>query len=81
MEWIIADKDVNPIGTVSEEEGIAIIRRGIEEYDKQTAWEKHRHGHWINGYRRQSCSVCGYRGMRSWDYCPSCGSRMDEVTE
>ena len=40
-----------------------------------------RHGHWINGYKRQSCSVCRCRGARSWNYCPNCGSQMDEVEE
>ncbi len=35
------------------------------------------HGEWKDGYKRQSCSVCNYRGMRSWNYCPYCGTRMD----
>lgn len=33
-------------------------------------------GEWIDGYKRQSCSVCHYRGMRSWNYCPHCGADM-----
>lgn len=34
------------------------------------------HGEWKDGYKRQSCSVCHYRGMRSWNYCPNCGADM-----
>lgn len=34
------------------------------------------HGEWVDGYKRQSCSVCNYRGMRSWNYCPYCGADM-----
>lgn len=34
------------------------------------------HGEWVDGYKRQSCSVCHYRGMRSWNYCPNCGADM-----
>ena len=35
------------------------------------------HGEWVDGYKRQSCSACHYRGMRSWNYCPNCGAKMD----
>ena len=37
------------------------------------------HGEWIDGYKRQSCSVCHYRGMRSWNYCPNCGAKMEVI--
>ena len=33
-------------------------------------------GKWIDGNHRQTCSVCLYRGMRSWSFCPSCGADM-----
>lgn len=36
-----------------------------------------RHGRWNNGYEVQNCSECGYRGKRSYHYCPKCGARMD----
>lgn len=36
-----------------------------------------RHGRWNNGYEVQNCSECGYRGKRSYHYCPSCGAAMD----
>lgn len=36
-----------------------------------------RHGRWNNGYEVQNCSECGYRGKRSYKYCPNCGARMD----
>lgn len=36
------------------------------------------HGEWIDGTKRQTCSICRYRGVHSWTYCPNCGSKMDE---
>lgn len=33
-------------------------------------------GQWIDGSYRQTCSVCRYRGRRSWLFCPSCGASM-----
>lgn len=36
-----------------------------------------RRGRWNNGYEVQNCSECGYRGKRSYHYCPKCGARMD----
>lgn len=39
------------------------------------------HGEWVDGYKRQSCSVCNYRGMRSWNYCPYCGADMRGGTD
>ena len=48
-----------------------------------------KHGHWIrlNGDSRFMCSVCKWKENvptcngepTIWDYCPSCGARMDEV--
>ena len=35
-------------------------------------------GKWIDGYKRQRCSSCGYRGVRSWNFCPYCGAKMEE---
>ena len=35
-----------------------------------------RKGKWIDGYHRQVCSVCKYRGFKSWAFCPNCGARM-----
>ena len=35
------------------------------------------HGRWLEGNSRQPCSVCRYRGMKSWNYCPNCGAKMD----
>ena len=34
-------------------------------------------GKWIDGYKRQRCSICRYSGVRSWEYCPKCGARME----
>lgn len=33
-------------------------------------------GYWGEGNRRQPCSVCAYRGNKSWAYCPACGAKM-----
>ena len=33
-------------------------------------------GEWIDGFSRQTCSVCKYRGYRSWKFCPNCGAEM-----
>jgi len=33
-------------------------------------------GKWIDGYKRQTCSVCKQRGYRSWNFCPNCGCDM-----
>lgn len=35
------------------------------------------HGRWLEGNNRQPCSVCRYRGQKSWKYCPNCGAKMD----
>lgn len=38
-------------------------------------------GKWIDGTKRQTCSICRYRGVRSWNYCPSCGAKMETSHE
>ena len=35
------------------------------------------HGRWLEGNGRQPCSKCKYRGIKSWNYCPNCGAKMD----
>ena len=35
-----------------------------------------KHGRWLDGNSRQPCSVCRYRGMKSWHFCPNCGADM-----
>ena len=34
------------------------------------------HGEWLDGYKIQTCSLCKYRGKKSWTFCPHCGARM-----
>ena len=42
-----------------------------------------RHGEWVKkwhtGFHMElsCCSVCGHYAAVLWDYCPSCGARMD----
>lgn len=47
-----------------------------------------KHGRWIGkpiaGYSTVRCSVCKEtfaENMGRWNYCPSCGARMDEGSE
>lgn len=42
--------------------------------------EERKTGKWIDGYKRQTCSVCKKRGYRSWNFCPSCGAKMEAET-
>lgn len=42
--------------------------------------EKRKTGKWIDGYKRQTCSVCKQRGYRSWSFCPNCGAKMEAET-
>lgn len=49
-----------------------------------------KHGHWIDDWDI-GCSVCSecddsflwedFNGVREFNYCPTCGCKMDEVTE
>lgn len=46
------------------------------------------HGHWIDGGVWDVCSVCGraflkvhLNGNPTFNYCPNCGAKMDEVSE
>ena len=38
-------------------------------------------GQWLDGYKRQTCSLCKGKGVRSWNYCPYCGADMREVDD
>ena len=40
-----------------------------------------RHGEWMDGFSRQICSVCLYRGCKAFNYCPNCGAKMERVEE
>lgn len=51
--------------------------------------ETPKHGHWVNnGFEPVRCSVCGITvdaingipwAIKSFNYCPHCGAKMDEV--
>ena len=62
-----------------------IFVQNMSDIDRQTIQnlpaieaEPIKHGRWID----EKCSVCNY-GVESWNvgtnYCPNCGSHMDEV--
>lgn len=49
-----------------------------------------KHGHWIDDWDIgcSACSECDdsflwedFNGVREFDYCPTCGAKMDEVTD
>ena len=48
-----------------------------------------RHGRWVEQEKytfgtMYDCSICGTRILdngHSWNYCPNCGAKMDEVSE
>lgn len=48
------------------------------DYEPTIEAEPVRHGRWLKGSVRQPCSVCRYKGVRSWKYCPLCGAKMDK---
>lgn len=53
------------------------VQRCIEAIDHVPAAEvepKRYPGFWIEGYSRQKCSMCAYRGYRSFKFCPNCGN-------
>ena len=33
-------------------------------------------GEWLDGFSRQTCSICKYRGYKAYKYCPNCGAKM-----
>lgn len=49
-------------------------RKGYEDGKRDAV----KHGRWLDGNSRQPCSVCRYRGMKSWNFCPNCGAIMDD---
>lgn len=55
------------------------IRDVLEDLPSaQPGWKR---GQWLDGYKRQTCSLCKGRGVRSWNYCPYCGADMREVDD
>lgn len=66
--------------------------RILDLVDEQPTVDPIKHGHWIEVQRIHEkdhtaiceCSLCGdtvwvYDGQRAWNYCPTCGAKMDEV--
>ena len=60
------------------------ILNGIEAIPAADV-EPVRHGRWVqlplNGTRIWRCSKCETIGSPQWNYCPKCGSRMDEEAQ
>lgn len=67
--------------------------KGYDNRLENCPLEEVKHGHWIEVQRLHEtdhtaiceCSLCGdtvwvYDGQRAWNYCPTCGAKMDEVT-
>ena len=68
--------------------------KGYDDRLDECPLEEVKHGHWVEQEhedwkwsKEYRCSECGkYRLMtnpvgREWDYCPSCGAKMDEVED
>ena len=55
------------------------IRDAIENLP--SAQPERKRGQWLDGYKRQTCSLCKGKGVRSWNYCPYCGANMREVDD
>ena len=41
-----------------------------------SAQPERKRGQWLDGYKRQTCSRCKGKGVKSWNYCPYCGADM-----
>ena len=72
-------------GKVLPESPEEIQARLNEIADELEQSEKVVHGHWgSNGIKESmlsGCSVCGFScGAHSFNFCPNCGTRMDEVS-
>lgn len=40
-----------------------------------------RHGKWIKSKNERKCPICGYfyfTNIKSFNYCPNCGAKMDK---
>lgn len=67
-------------------EGLKMLDTIFDEIaDELEQSEKVVHGHWgSNGIKESmlsGCSVCGFScGAHSFNFCPNCGARMDEVS-
>ena len=69
----------------------AVIKLAIQTADGQPTVDAElvKHGWWVNkGFEPLRCSVCGITvdaingvpwAIKSFNYCPHCGAKMDEV--
>ena len=93
-KYIDADKFWNRLISVSESDwvGFDTIDEILSEMSAANVQEV-KHGRWENIIRNKydddeaTCSLCGrtfmsgYSDPSKWDYCPNCGTKMDEVSE
>ena len=70
-----------PTNATTAEENMIYQARKLVEFQPTADVVEVVRGEWIDGYKRQSCSVCHFRGMRSWNFCPHCGADMRGGTE
>lgn len=56
--------------------GSCFMGLALEAVEDAPTIEEGKTGKWIDGYKRQTCSVCKQRGYRSWSFCPNCGADM-----
>lgn len=68
-EYITMEMTVEKVLDSFTEEGCPTIVVGVEPV---------KHGHWIDLYSRVCCSECGEQFEWRTNYCPECGTKMDE---
>ena len=71
--------------------GLMKVARGMVIMSPTVDAEPVKHGHWVNkGFEPLRCSVCGITvdaingipwAIKSFNYCPNCGAKMDERRE
>ena len=76
--------DANDVYALFGENGMARLHVGDIDQIKRVDAVEVVHGRWIGekgGYMwRENCSVCGnpvYNKIKSYNYCPYCGAKMD----
>ena len=92
-EYIERESLLEDIQAAVENEGMgSMVAGALKRYVKRvTAADVApvRHGRWIEHEKytfgvMYDCSICGNRILdtgHSWNYCPNCGAKMDEVSE
>lgn len=83
MEYVRKDKVMTLVrnSLPTEELSSALLYQGVKQMESEDVVPV-KHGKWIDmgkdRLNRWMCSECGRREMHIFDYCPDCGTLMDE---